>query len=521
MSDAKLVNLYRKSPIAFIKDMWGLTPQPLKEEYKDKVKSVSLKEIKASWFLPFEKGKHITWQQWVILLSVEKALKYAAPKRISVASGHGVGKSGTLSWLILWYLFCFKDAQIPCTAPTSEQMHDVLWKEVAIWLERMPKEIKALYEWSAGYVRIKESPETWFARARTARKENPEALAGIHGDHVMILCDEASGIPNEIFRPAEGALTNENVLIILISNPTRLIGYFYDTHHSDKLNWQTLSFTSEDSPIVEPDYCERIKSKYGEDSDELRFMVKGTFPKEDLIDDKGYVPLLVENDLKNTTNEEFIGEIRLGVDPSGMGKNKTSWVARDKFKMKIVANEETSNGKSIAQKTIMIMEQLGMITQRPNTLMREPEIKFYKNVVFDGFGIGIDAVKELALAGYNVNVVNVGERPTGNSMEDEEDRNLYINKRAMAYDRFKKWARQGGEFVNVEKWKPILQIKYRRELSGKMKIMGKDEMRKLGIQSPDDCDAGSLTFVERDELQVKYKKFKQPEWEATSDYEGK
>lgn len=517
--DIELVKQFRKSPIFFIEKMWRLVPQPLKPEYQERAKMCNLSDYRADWFMPFEKGKHITWQQWVILLAVEKSLKFISPKKISIASGHGIGKSSCLSWLIIWYLFCFKDSQIPCTAPTSEQIHDVLWKEIAIWLEKMPKEIANLYEWSAGYVRIKESPETWFARARTARKENPEALAGIHGDYVMILADEASGIDDAIFRPAEGAMTNESVLICLISNPTRLMGYFYETHHSDKLSWQTLRFSSEDSPIVEKDYCARIKTKYGQDSDEYRFMVQGNFPKADTIDDKGYVQLITPSDLKNTMDEQFVGRIRLGIDPAGEGKNETSWVARDKFKAKIIAKEKTSSGKSIAQKTITLIGLLGI---KPEPKLYPGERSYYKDIIIDGFGIGVDAIKELALAGYNINSINVGDKPKGETLEDEEDRKMYLNIRAMVYDRLKKWVRSGGELVNAEKFKELLNIKYRRELSGKMKIMSKEEMRKLGIQSPDDADALSLTFVERENNleEENIKIYKQPDILPMSNYEG-
>jgi len=500
--DIELIRQFRKSPICFIERMWKLVPQKIKPEFVEKTKQVSLKKYKAEWFEPFIKGKHISWQQWIILLAVEKALKYAAPKRISVRSGHGTGKDACLSWLILWYLFCFKDAQVPCTAPTSEQIHDILWKEIKVWLDRMPKEIADLYEWQTGYLRIKERPETWFARARTARKENPEALSGIHGDFVFIVVDEASGVPDEIFKPAEGSLTNENVLVILISNPTRLIGYFYDTHHSDKLNWQTFQFNSEESPIVEPDYCERIAMKFGREGEEYNYMVLGEFPNAEVIDEKGYIPLLVENDLKYTTDEIFVGKIRLGIDPAGEGKNKTAWVARDKFKMKVMAKEETSTGKSIAQKTITLCDLLKISKKQAK-----------KNVIIDAFGIGFDAVKELALAGWDVNAVNVGEKP-----EEEADSKIYLNKRAMIYDREKKWLRSGGELVSHPDWKQLLSLKYRRELSGKMKMMSKEDMRKLGIDSPDVADGSSLTFIEPEEPDIPRKHYKQKDWESGSDY---
>jgi len=82
--------------------------------------------------------------------------------------------------------------KVPATAPTQNQMYDVLWAEIAMWLGKMPEEAKNQYEWSKDHIRMTESPENWFARARTATKENPEALSGIHADFIMQVIDEAS-----------------------------------------------------------------------------------------------------------------------------------------------------------------------------------------------------------------------------------------------------------------------------------------------------------------------------------------
>ena len=49
------------------------------------------------------------------------------------------------------------------------------------------------------------------------------------------------------------------VLVLMVSNPTRLIGYFYDSHHSDQRIWQRFTFDSEESPIVDWEYVERIE----------------------------------------------------------------------------------------------------------------------------------------------------------------------------------------------------------------------------------------------------------------------
>lgn len=459
--DVALYKAMQKSPTLFIEKMWKLTPQE-----KDQ---------------PFIKGKHITWQQMKVLRAVEKAITGEASNRISVASGHGIGKSTVLSWLILWYLFCHKGAQVPCTAPTSDQMHDILWKEIAVWLQKMPGWAQEKYEWSTGYLRINESPETWFARAKTARKENPEALAGVHGDHVMFCIDEASGVPEEIYKTGEGALTGENVIVIMISNPTRLLGYFYDSHHSDRENWQTFQFNSEDSPIVDQKYVDRIIEREGIDSDEYAIRVKGEFPREDAVDDKGYVPLVRQSDLRMTNVGELVGRVTIAVDPAGEGRDETIWVGRASGLAKILATEKTSTPQGIAQKTASLKEFYGVEDT---------------DIILDSFGIGADVSHALGLYNIRCYPVNVGIPA---NFKDK-----FTNLRAEAYWNMRKWILNGGEMLYNDRWKQILAVRFRRELSGKIKMMPKLEMKKLGYPSPDAADALMLTFVRGEEVAKTY-----------------
>jgi hypothetical protein len=142
----------------------------------------------------------------------EKALWAVSPgNHISIRSGHGVGKTALLAWLILWFVCTRFDARIPCTASTYSQLRDILWPEIAKWMGNLPLQYQQMLEWQTERIIWKERKETWFAVARTARKEAPEALQGFHGDNLMFVVDEASGVPSEIFEVAGGALTKENV----------------------------------------------------------------------------------------------------------------------------------------------------------------------------------------------------------------------------------------------------------------------------------------------------------------------
>lgn len=484
----------QRSPIYFIFVTWKLSPQPVKPEFAALVDSLilqgNLAEIKALYFIPKTRDECLTeklysWQQWVILLAIELAIQGKASNRISVRSGHGIGKSSSLSWVLLWYLYCHYLAQVNCTAPTGDQMYDVLWKEVSKWLKLMPLHMQRKFEWQANYIRIVEHPEAWFARARTARKESPEALAGMHGENVLALVDEASGVHNEIFNTMEGSLTDYKPMIIMISNPTRLIGYFYDSHRGeDAVNWQHFCFSSEESPFVDKPYVERIILKHGKESDEYRIRVLGEFPREDMVDDQGYVPLLGRGDIRQipfSEDNKFVGRVRLGVDPAGEGKNKTAWVARDAFRAKVVLEEDVSNPKTIALRTMGLCEIYKIDSE---------------DVSIDMFGTGAEVVKELSLSGFYVQSIMVGETP-----EDEDDHQRFLNKRSCFYFRLRKWVRSGGELERHKSWEEELpSVRYRRS-SGhqRIQIMPKKEARSKGYHSPDFADALMLTFTDDSE----------------------
>lgn len=489
----------QKSPIAFVYKAWGLVPQPIKPEYQTRMKIGLLltgqawqnfiETVSENWFETFTNGKHITWQQWIILLCVEKAIRREAPHKISVVSGHGVGKTACESWLLLWYLFCLPYAQVPCTAPTASQLFDILWKEVKVWLDRMPKEMAAHYEWTSDHVRMKESPETWFARAKTASKENTEALAGVHGEFVCVLVDEGSGVEEAVYNTAAGALTNENVLVVIISNGTRSIGYFYDSHHKDKHNFQHLNFRSHDSPIVDPRFVDEMEEKHGGESDEYRIRTgdNGGFPKESAMDEQGYVQLLSEFDLHEYVQVEdesrlFVGHRIMGIDPSGEGNDEATWGVRDRIKAKIVHSETTTNAKQIGAKTVTLTDVYGI------------DVENYRDVVSDSFGVGADVGMEVAL--ITIGKGRITQVNTGEPCDLDSDAELYSNKRAECYWKLRQWLRSGGSLVTDKKLKDeLLTVRYKRSMNGKIQIEPKKDLKKRGIKSPNRADALSLTFL--------------------------
>ena len=478
MDDIDFFKQLKQRPLLFIQEAWGLVPQPILPEYKDEVdlfiKNGLWDKIGVKHFDKFELGKHITWHAWLIFLAVERALINQAPKKISIVSGHGTSKSATLSKLILWYLFCFPDSQIGVTAPTADQLHSVLWKELKIWLDKMPPRLSAKYEWQNDALRFRESPETWFARARTARKENTEALSGLHGQHVFLALDEASGIDDAIYKAAEGSLTGPNTLVVLISNGTRNLGYFYDTHHSDKPNWQTLSFNSEDSPIVEKDYIQRMEQKYGRQSDEFAIRVLGKFPSSEQMDEKGFIPLVTDRDIRQLSEGiPFVGKKYLGIDASGEGDDTTRWVLRDRFQSQVIASEAISNDKGIARRTYDIIKEYEL----------EPQ-----DVSIGNFGTGADVAKELLLLDHKCHINTVME---GAKVESD----VYFNNRMEMADRARTWLVRGGALIGDELKRDIMAYAYKISMTGKKQLMAKPNLKLRLGRSPDRGDAFLMSFA--------------------------
>lgn len=509
--DAQEYLKMEQSCLYFARQMFGLVPQRLKPQYetrfslglllKGKAWDDFCKKVGPEWFEEYREGIDLTWQQSLVFYGIDKALKGEVPMRISIVSGHGIGKSMMSSVIILWFLFVHPDCQIACTSPGKEQMYDVLWKELKKWIDRMPAHVAAMYEWESSHIRMKETPQTWFARAKTSSKENTEALAGVHADWVAIIVDEASGVEEPIFETMEGALTSGNILVFIISNGTRNEGYFYDTHHKDAERWQNYAFDSEESPRVDWKYVNGIIAKYGRDSVQFTVRVKGGFPDEGVMDDKGYVQLFNESDLHFVPHNPAwrpVGRTIGALDASGEGQDSSEWAVRDRMRAAIAASEKKSTSASMAIRSLTVCDKYEI----------DP-IDF----VIDNFGSGADVGMEIALATakqqrpWRVTPVNVGE-----PCDDIYDQEVYLNKRAEMFYKFMKWCRAGGEIMlepvtdvnapSVNKLKDeLLSIRFKRTINGRIQIMDKVMMKKLGFPSPNKADAIAMTFLRKDSLE--------------------
>ena len=405
--------------------------------------------------------------------------------------------SSILAIIILWFLFCFPRSLIPCTAVTATQLNDALWKELAMWIEKLKSKNPAYaekFEWSSSFVRMKELPGQWYARAKTASKDRPEALSGVHAENIMSIIDESSAVDEKVFEMGDGIFTSGNAFTIMISNGTRSEGRFYRSHHGNSGEYQNLSFSSMDSPVVNDEfvktivdeYCKGVEPKDYLTVTEYRVNLAGLFPIEGVMDDKGYVPLLSEKDIRmehidDMTDRLFVGHRIMGIDPAGSGHDKTVWVIRDRIRLVVVHTEAISTPPGIAAKTITLCEQYGIA------------VTDFRNIVIDAFGVGHNVSQEIALMTQGKG--RVFPINTGETCDDPTEREVYSNKRAEAYWKLRQWVQMGGviDTSDVLK-KDLLSIRYRRS-GAKIQIEPKLDMKKRGLNSPDQGDAASLCFL--------------------------
>lgn len=283
-------------------------------------------------------GKLKEWKESPLLFVVEclqatpsdqqaQALaSFAKAKRTSIRSGHGCGKSAFASWIILWFLCTRPYAKVACTAPTQRQLSDILWSELSKWLRKSILADEFVVQ--SDKIFHKSSPKEWWARAispsvKAGKDEQAETLAGLHGDHLLIVCDEASGIPDPVYVPLEGALTQEDNKVLLIGNPTKNKGYFHETQFSPDVKhlWNGIHWDSRNSSNVTKDMVNYFATKYGIDSNVFRIRVAGEPPLED---EKTLIPLhwaLQCVDSGVTCADE--DPLYLGVDVARYGDDKS------------------------------------------------------------------------------------------------------------------------------------------------------------------------------------------------------
>ncbi len=396
--------------------------------------------------------------------------------RVAIRSGHGIGKTTLLAWIILWFVLTRIPAGVLVCANSQDQLKGPVWKTLRHWWKQLPPELLSSLEMTGEQLWLKDAPEENYAVARTASRDNPEALQGYHSENMLIVLEEASGIPEAVIEVGHGTLSTPGAKVLMVGNPTRRSGFFHDVFSTSlRDRWKTMHVSSEDVPRARG-HIDDIITRYGKDSNQYRVRVSGDFPIED---DDVVIPLhlleaAVGRDVGPVDDYHTVWGVDValyGDDRSALAKRKGNHLLEP---VKSWRNKDPSQSAAILKNEY----EKTKLEDRPS------------EILVDVIGPGAGVVSSGKLLRIPVRGVNVSESPSNG---DE-----YYRLRDELYFKMRDWfqGRDGcipdddaliGELANIH-----YDVD---EGTGKTRVESKKEMKKLINRSPDLGDAFLMTFA--------------------------
>lgn len=398
--------------------------------------------------------------------------------QIAVASGHGIGKSALVAWLILWALCTFEDTRGVVTANTENQLKTKTWAELAKWYRLMICKHWFALTATAIFSVDPEHQRTWRIDMVPWSEQNTEAFAGLHnkGKRILLVFDEASAIPATIWEVSEGALTDEGTEIIwaAFGNPTQTTGRFRECWTRFKHRWLTRQIDSRTVKRTNKAQIQKWLDDYGEDSDFFRVRVRGVFPRAGLNQLIGED--IVEACLRYKAEGYEAMPVIIGVDVARFGDDQSVIIRRQGRKVFPPAKFRGLDTVALAGKVIEAIREF------------DPDAVF-----IDGVGVGGGVVDQIRARNFDLSVfdVNAGARAG--------DEKTYARKDAEMWGGMKEFLKGGAELPDDAELREELtarQYGYTPLLA--MQLEKKDDLKKpdrLG-RSPDTADALAMTFAE-------------------------
>ena len=411
------------------------------------------------------------WQSKVLRALGEGSVSPTEALRIAVASGHGIGKTALIAWIILWYMCTRPHPQVVVTANTQPQLKTKTWRELAKWWKLSA--FASWFKWTATSFYHVDHKETWFASAVPWSLENSEAFAGTHEKYVLMIYDEASKIDDAIWEVTEGAMTTPGAVWIAFGNPTRNVGRFKECFPGGRhaRRWLSMQIDSRTAKMANKREIDQWIQDYGEDSDFVRVRVKGEFPRASSLQ-------FIAEDIVVAAMGRYVHPDQyyhmpkiIGVDVARYGDDQSVIMKRQG-----IAAFKAEKYRELDNMT------LAGICQRHITDWR-PDMMF----IDEGGGQGvIDRLRQLGHD--NVMGVQFGGKAI--------DKYQYANKRAEMWGLMKEWLAAGGSIPEDRGLKAdLIGPEYGFTALDAIQLERKEDMKKRGLSSPDAGDALALTFA--------------------------
>lgn len=406
----------------------------------------------------------------------------------ATGSGHGIGKSTEVAWLILWGLMTRENTRGVVTANTDTQLRTKTWAELSKWYELLLPPLKDMFKLEATSIHSadKGAERTWRIDMVPWSERNTEAFAGLHnaGGRIIIIFDEASAISDAIWEVTEGATTDADTEILWLAygNCTRNNGRFREAIEGRFRHvWRSRRIDSRKVKRTNKVLIEGWRLSYGDDSDFFRVRVKGEFPRA------GSMQFIASDLVKAARLRE---PLFIASDPLIFGVD----VARFGDDASVLAIRRGRDARSFPWKKMR-----GWDTMQVASYVAEQALIYRPDAIFvdvTGVGAGVaDRLRQI-LGAIGIMVVDVNFGGKGGEVLLTSGDSIRVASAAAAMAaRVRDWLPYGSIPDDDQLETDLTAREYGYDSDMQIQLEKKDDMKKRCGASPDDGDALYLTFA--------------------------
>lgn len=399
-------------------------------------------------------------------------------RQVAIRSCHNIGKSFSAARLMAWWVAVhpIDDVFIVSTAPSGAQVRAILWRELrsAAAKGKLPGTVQTT-QWVVG--------DRLVGFGRKPNDYEPDAFQGIHARFVLVILDEANGIPQALWTAASTLAAGATCRIVAIGNPDDPTSEF-STVSKPGSGWETIQIGYEDTPnfsgeevpedirsrLISPEWVEEQKKRLGEASPIYISKVLGEFPEQS---EDSLIPVAHVRAAQERTLEPDDTIHTLGVDVARFGSDKTIIVERRGRHARVISVTVQEDTMQTAGRVIQCLGNTGASI-----------------AAIDTVGVGAGVYDRLVEQGQPVM-----EMQAGQSAFDNEH---LANKRAEWFWGLRQRFEDGDIDIDPtddELASQLLSIKYKPNSRGQILLESKDDMKKRGMPSPDRADALAMAFA--------------------------
>ncbi len=423
----------------------------------------------------------LSYMQAKLLAGYDKGEVIGEALQLAVRSGHDIGKSAFVCWLIIWAVSTREDTKGVVTANTEKQLRLKLWAELAKWHRLFIG--SRFFKVTATSIQATdpEREKEWRIDAIPWSEDNPEAFAGLHnyGKRVLVIFDEASGIVDKIWETIDGVMNESDTELIWVAtgNPTRNIGRFRECFDPDGQGqfWKTFKVDSREVSFTNKERIQKAIELYGIDNDVIKVRWLGEFPSSSLAQ---LIPVdVIKTAMMCEVQSHAYEPLVMGVDVARYGSDDS-----------VIVFRRGRDSRSIPAKRFHGLST----TQLAEQILNLKAAHAPDAIFIDEGGIGGGVIDFIRHLGHSVIGVQFGAE----GLLSDQGEKCY-NKRATMYLNLRDWLRTGGAIEpDAQLQRELTAIEYtiwdkKGKQNGSFLLTPKEDMD----DSPDWADALACTFA--------------------------